>query len=131
MSCGPASPGKMGRVLQWAGFTWAGFSRGLSSPDTYVPVCWRGRVLWAVNCERISRRFCSVSFPSPNQTWSPSDWCIGQKIKVSTLQSYKPTSCSINAYTFMANTSFDRTFLPSICVVIWIYFLCVPVHHDA
>ena len=31
---GPGSPEKMGRVLQRAGFTWAGFSRGPSSPDT-------------------------------------------------------------------------------------------------
>ena len=47
------------------------------------------------------------------------------------LQSYKPTSWSITAYTFRANTFFNRSFLPSICVVIWIYFLYVLVHRDA
>ena len=79
---------------------------------------------WTVN---ESGRFRSVSFPSPNQTlpntWSPTDRSIGQKLKVSTLQSYNPTSYSINAYKFMANTAFNRSFLPPICVVIWIYFL--------
>ena len=48
---------------------------------------------------------------------------IGQKLKVSTLQSYNPTFYSIKAYTFVANTTFNRSFLPPICVVIWIYFL--------
>ena len=52
-----------------------------------------------------------------------SDRSIGQKLKVSTLQSYNPTPYSINAYTFMTNTAFNRSFLPPICVVIWIYFL--------
>ena len=76
---------------------------------------------WTVN---ESGRFRSVSFPvSKTNTWSPTDRSIGQKLKVSTLQSYNPTSYSINAYTFMANTTFNLSVLPPICVVIWIYFL--------
>ena len=89
-----------------------------------VPVCWRGRVLLAVNCERIQEiplRF--IPRLQTRYTLSLTGRSIGQKLKVLTLQSYNPTSYSKNAYTFMANTTFNRSFLPPICFVIWIYFL--------
>ena len=57
------------------------------------------------------------------QSWRDSD-CQKWELKVSTVPSYNPTSYSINAYTFMTNTTFNRSFLSLICVVIWIYFLC-------
>ena len=51
------------------------------------------------------------------QTWSP------EYRAENTLQSDNPTSYFINAYIFMAITTFIRWFLASICVVIWIYFV--------
>ena len=77
-----------------------------------------GAVPLAVNCERVSRGD-SVAFHP--QTWSP------EYQAENTLQSDNPTSYFINAYIFMAKTTFNRLSLPSICVVIWIYLF----HHGA
>ena len=88
-----------------------------------VPVCCEAVSYgpWTVN---ESGRFRSISFlVSKTNTWSPTDRSIGQKLQVSTLQNYNLTCYSINAYTFIANTTFNRSVLPPICIVIWIYFL--------
>ena len=102
--------------------------RGLARDTWYVPhpnwlracrsctsmltrPCPIGRELWT----NLGDPFAFHS-PSPN-TWSPTDRSIGHKLKVSTLQSYNPTYYSINAYIFMANTTFNRSFLPPIFVV--------------
>ena len=55
------------------------------------------------------------------QTWSP------EYRAENTLQSDNPALYFTNVYIFMAKTTFNRWFLPSICVVIWIYIF----HHDA
>ena len=47
-----------------------------------------------------SRRFRSISFSSPNQTWPLADRSIGEKIQVSILQ----------MYLFMVNTTINRLF---------------------
>ena len=68
--------------------------------------CPMGREMWTN-----LGRFRSISFPiSKTNTWCPTDRSIGQKLNVLTLQSYNPTSYSINAYTFMANTTFNWSF---------------------
>ena len=115
--------------------------RGLARDTKYVPhpnwlrtcrsctsmltrPCPMGRELWTNLGDSVA-----FNSPSPNQrhvvpgTWFPTDRRIGQKIKVSTLQSYNPTPYSINAYTFMANISFNRSFLTPMCNVIWVYYL--------
>ena len=51
------------------------------------------------------------------ETWSP------EYRAENTLQSDNPTSYFINAYIFMTKTTFIRRFLPSICIIIWIYFV--------
>ena len=81
-----------------------------------------------------SRRFCS---PLKNRAWTRfrGGARLGDSVAFhlqmwspeyraeNTLQSDNATSYFINAYIFMAKTTFIQWFLHSICVVIWIYFV--------
>ena len=73
--------------------------------------------LWTVN---VSRRYHSVS--SPNVV----SGVLGRKYWY---QLFIATIILHKHYIFMANTTFNRWFLPSTCVVIWIYIVYHSLRH--